>query len=115
MRLQVCNFFYKKKQPPEVFCEKGVHRNFTKFIGEYLCQSLFFNKVAGLRPQACNFIKKETMAQVFSCESWEISKNTFFTEHVWATASAYSFDKSTDVQFPRLTGGLSILVKRLFN
>ena len=35
-------------------------------------QSLFFNKVAG----ACIFIKKETLAQVFSCEFYEISKNT---------------------------------------
>ena len=26
----------------------------------------------------CNFIKKETLAQVFSCEFCEISKNTFF-------------------------------------
>ena len=26
---------------------------------------------------ACNFIKKETLAQVFSCELCEISKNTF--------------------------------------
>ena len=29
-----------------------------------------------LRPQACNFIKKETLAQVFSCEFFEISKST---------------------------------------
>ena len=29
-------------------------------------------------PQACNFIKKKTLAQVFSCEFCEISKNTFF-------------------------------------
>ena len=34
----------------------------------------FFNKVAG---QACNFIKKETLAYVFSCEFCEISKHTF--------------------------------------
>ena len=27
---------------------------------------------------ACIFIKKETLAQVFFCEFWEISKNTFF-------------------------------------
>ena len=32
---------------------------------------------------AYNFIKKETPAQVFSCEFCEISKNTFFTEHLW--------------------------------
>ena len=30
--------------------EKGVFKNFTKFKGKHLCQSLFFNKVAGLRP-----------------------------------------------------------------
>ena len=28
---------------------KGVPRNFAKFFEKYLCQSLFFNKVAGLR------------------------------------------------------------------
>ena len=31
----------------EVFCRKGVLRNFAKFTGKHLCQSLFFNKVAG--------------------------------------------------------------------
>ena len=36
---------------------------------------------------ACNFIKIETLAQVFSGEFCEFSKNTFFTEHVWGTAS----------------------------
>ena len=36
--------------------------------------------------ETCNFIKKETLAQIFSCEFWEISKNTFFAEHLWATA-----------------------------
>ena len=34
-----------------------------------------------------NFIKKETLAQVFSYEFCEISKNTFFTKHLWTTAS----------------------------
>ena len=38
-------------------------------------------------PGACNFIKKEILAQVFSCEFCEISKNTVFTEHLWTTAS----------------------------
>ena len=33
-----------------------------------------------------NFIKKETLAQVFPCEFFEISKNTFFTEQLRATA-----------------------------
>ena len=34
---------------PEVFYKKGVLRNFAKFTRKHLCQSLFFNKVAGLR------------------------------------------------------------------
>ena len=37
--------------------------------------------------QACNFIKKESLAQVFSCEFCEISKDNFFTEHLRTTAS----------------------------
>ena len=34
----------------EVFCKKGVPINFAKFTGKHLCQSLFPNKVAGLKP-----------------------------------------------------------------
>ena len=70
---------------------KGVLRNFAKFTGKPLCQSLFFNKVADLRPETlfkkrlrhrcfpevCNVIKKETLAQGFSSEFCGISKNTF--------------------------------------
>ena len=40
--------------------KKGILRTFTKFTGIHLCQSLEF------------------------CE---ISKNTFFTEHLWTAAS----------------------------
>ena len=28
---------FVKKQPPEVFCEKGVLKNFAKFTGKHLC------------------------------------------------------------------------------
>ena len=50
-----------QKQSPEVFYKKGVLKNFAKFTGKHLCQSLFFNKVAGLR----NFAKPmpETLCQ----------------------------------------------------
>ena len=60
-----------RSSPPEVFYKKGVVKNFAKFKGKHLCQSLFLNKVAGL-------IKKEILAQVFSCEFRETFKNTFF-------------------------------------
>ena len=39
--------------------------------------------------QENNFLKKETPAQVFSCEFCEISKKAFFTEHLWTTASGF--------------------------
>ena len=32
-------------------------------------------------------IKKEALAQMFSCEFCEVSNNIFFTEHLWAAAS----------------------------
>ena len=38
-------------------------------------------------PQACNFIKKETLAQVFSSEFCEISKNTCSYRTPLVTAS----------------------------
>ena len=70
---------------PDVFCKKGVLGDFVKFTRKHLCQSLFFNKVAG---STCNFIfKKQTLAQVFSCELREISKKTFFYRTLlWAAS-----------------------------
>ena len=40
----------------------------------------FFNKIAELRPAT---LLKKTLAQVFSCEFCEISKTSFFIEHLW--------------------------------
>ena len=42
-----------------------------------------------IKMQAWGFIKKDTLTHVFSCEFCEISKNTFFTEHLRAIASFY--------------------------
>ena len=47
---------YVQKQPSEVFCKKGVLRNFTRFTGKHLFQSLFFNNVAG--PRSPTLLKK---------------------------------------------------------
>ena len=49
----------RQKQPQEMFCKK--------------------------RPETRNFIKKNTLAQVFSCYEFS-SKSTLFTEHLWTTA-----------------------------
>ena len=42
--------------------------------------------------RACNFVKKETLAKVFSCEICKFFKNTFFTEQLRALASAKSHE-----------------------
>ena len=47
-------------------------------------KSLFLIKY---RPQACNFTKQETQAQVFSSEFWKKIKNNFLIEQLWTTAS----------------------------
>ena len=67
--------------------EKGVLRNFGKLTGKHLCQSL------------CNFIKKETLAQLFSDEFSEISENTFSYRTPLVAAS----------------GGPKLLAKNLFS
>ena len=43
--------------------KKGVLRNFAKFTGKYQWQSLFFNKVAGLRP--ATLLKKRLLHRCF--------------------------------------------------
>ena len=45
--------------------KKGALKNFAKFTGKRLCWSLFFNKVAGLRPPTS--LKKRLNTGVF-CE-----------------------------------------------
>ena len=60
--------------------KKTVLNNFAKFTGKQLCQSLFFNKRLFL-----TFFKRETLAQLFSCEFCEIFQKTLFTEHLRRT------------------------------
>ena len=47
----------------DVSCRKGVFRNFAKFTGKHLRQSLSFNKVAGLRP--ATLLKKRLRHRYF--------------------------------------------------
>ena len=66
----------KRKEAVIQSCSvKSVLRNLTKFTGKHMCQSLLFNKIAKFNKFL--LIKKETLAQLFSCEFCEISKNTF--------------------------------------
>ena len=69
--------------------------------GSVLLEKVFLEILPNLQENTCarvsiliklqawgrNFIKTETVAKVFSHEFSEISKNAYFTEYVWATAS----------------------------
>ena len=98
-----------------MLCRKGVFRNFIKFTGKQLqlCRNLFLIK---LQAEACNFIKKKTLTQVFSCEFCEISKNTFSHRTPLVAASetiirgffrtqSNIYDR---VFLPKITNGLDI-------
>ena len=90
------------------YVNKGLqHRyflfNIGKFLGSVLHEKVFLEISQNSQENTCarvifliksqteagayNFINKETLAQVFSCEFCKISKNTLLTEHLWATAS----------------------------
>ena len=54
---------------------KDVLRNFPKFTGKHLCQSLFFNKVAGLRPAA--LLKRRLWHRCFPVSFAKILRTPF--------------------------------------
>ena len=66
---------------PEVFCKKGVLRNFTKFTGKYQCQSVFFYKVARLRAAA--LLKKRPWHRCFPVNYVKFLRILFHIEHFW--------------------------------
>ena len=51
---------------------------FRQFYLSFRLAAFFVYSFSTYTHKACNFIKKETLAWVFSCEPCEISKNTFF-------------------------------------
>ena len=57
---------------------KGVLRNFAKFTGKRLCQGLFFNKVAGLRP--ATLLKKRLWRRCFPMNFAKFLKTTFLQD-----------------------------------
>ena len=66
---------------PEVFCKKGVLRNFAKFTGKPLHQSLCFNKNAGLR--LAILLKKELWHRCFPVNFAKFLRTPIFKEHFW--------------------------------
>ena len=63
-----------------MFRKKGALRNSAKFTGKHLCQSLFFNRVAGLRP--ANLLKKRFWHRCFPVNFAKVLITPFLTEHL---------------------------------
>ena len=63
MERKLENSLINRSPRQNVFCEKGVLKNFAKFTGKHLCQRLFFNKAAGMRP--ATLIKKRPWQRCF--------------------------------------------------
>ena len=73
---KILYFVKVQKQPPEVFYKNRCSLKFRKI----------HRKAPVSESQACKFIQKETLVQVFSCELREVFKKNFFTEHLRTTA-----------------------------
>ena len=56
--------------------KKGVLRYFAKFTGKHLCQRLFFNKVAGLRP--ATLLKKSLWHRCFPMNFAKFLRTPFY-------------------------------------
>ena len=77
-----------QKQPPKVFCKKGVLKNFAHFTGKHLCWSLFLIQLQVFRP--ATLLKRDSNAGAF-LRNLKIFKSTYFEEYLRTTASVVSF------------------------
>ena len=68
----------KRSSLPEVFYKKGVLRNFAKFTGKLLPESLF-NKAADL---PATLLKKRFWQRCFSVKFPKFLRTPFFTERL---------------------------------
>ena len=75
---EFCCYMYRSSLP-EVFCKKGVLRNFATFTGKHRCQSLCFNKVAGLKP--ATLLKHMFWHRCFPVNFAKFLRTLFLTEH----------------------------------
>ena len=74
----------------EVFCKKRALKNFEKITGKHMCQSLFFNKVSGLRT-ATSLIKR-LWHRCFPVNFAKFFKTHFCIDHLRTGPVAVSVD-----------------------
>ena len=77
---EILSNFKCRSSHPEVFCKKSVLSIFAKFTEKRLCQSIFFNKVTGLRP--ASLLKKRLWHMCFPVKFVKFLRTSFLTEHL---------------------------------
>ena len=73
----------------EVFCKKCVLKMLAKFKVKHFCQSIFFNKVAGLKP--ATLWKKGLWHRSFPANFAKFLRTPFFKEHFRWLVLSFSF------------------------
>ena len=80
-------YFFIRSSHQRCHLKKICSEKFRKIRWKTPLPDSFFKK--NRRRETCNFIKKETLVQMFSCEFCKIYKKTFLTEHVRTNASIF--------------------------
>ena len=99
-------YLLEQKAPPQIFnrvlntspqfshagafrgvLKRGVLNNFAKFTGKHLSQSLFFNRIAHLKP--VTLLKKRLEHRCFPVNFCEIFQNNFFYGKSLVAASEF--------------------------
>ena len=78
--IQHINLLFTRSSHPDVFFKTGVLRNFAKLTEKHLCQSLYFNKVAGPRP--ATFLRQRFWRRCFPVNLAIFLRTPFVTQRL---------------------------------
>ena len=70
-------------ETPEVFCKKGVLRNFAKFTGNTCARDSFLIKLQALSLRPAPFLKKSLWHKCFPVNFAKFLRAPFFTKYLW--------------------------------
>ena len=99
-RMALQNYIFLTSRSRQQRCSvKKVFLEISQNSQENTCVRVSF--LIKCRPKACNFIKKDTLAQVFSFRFCEISKNTFFYRTPWKRNKLLKWSKKLFLSIER--------------
>ena len=106
--------FRMQKQLSAVFCKKRCSYKFQNIYGKHLCQSLFLNKVAGLR--LATLLKKKLCHRCFPVNFPKFLRTPFLTEHLrWLLLENLKASYYCDLYSIKLNWHLHYSLRLFFN